>query len=261
MMEVESLEFNKSLREDAEMKAPLAVAAKKTAKRKRVESLKMEVQPATGENISTIATRSREDIEREEPFAKCIGTNFIVYARRPDISDTLIIRDTARTGTFTAFGVKGLATIKSMFQVVIKLVEDNQHLLDGARFDLDKKFNFIIDAQGKDESNNELFAIANDNAVYANIYDRSENDEVLTSITTENVRISLVTNRKCPQMAFHLLHENTKKVKAGIYMQLWDVEKLLRYMQERFSIISGLAFNVYENVQSSLVNCDNDDFF
>ena len=249
----------KSLQEDMEMKEPFA--AKKVLKRKRTESSKKMHEQM---DKSTFTVRLREDIEREEPFARSIGMNFVVYARRPDVSDTLIVRDTSRKGTFTAFGIKGIETIKNVFHAATVLVTANLQLLDDARFELDKKFNTIIEAQSKmvnSNKNNELLAVANDNAVFINIYNRNENDEALTSVTIDNVKISLVTNRKHPQMAFHLLHEDTKKVKAGIYMHLWDVEKLLRYMQERFSIISGLAFNVYENVQSSLVNCDNDDFF
>ena len=60
-----------------------------------------------GNEGPTQCKRTKEEVVQQESFARSIGANTVVYSRKEDVKDTMIIRVLSAKEKFRAFGIKG----------------------------------------------------------------------------------------------------------------------------------------------------------
>ena len=97
-----------------------------------------------GSNTVNSSLRSAEDndcvqiICSEQPFSKELSASVMVYARSPDVEDTVVIRDVYST-KFKAFGLKGHDDIKTVFRAIVKTLAENKKVLNNLRYGVWRK--------------------------------------------------------------------------------------------------------------------------
>ena len=65
-----------------------------------------------GNEGPTQCKRTKEEVVQQESFARSIGANTVVYSRKEDVHDTIIIRVLSGKEKFRAFGAKGKENIQ-----------------------------------------------------------------------------------------------------------------------------------------------------
>ena len=198
-----------------------------------------------GNEGPTQCKRTKEEVVQQESFARSIGANTVVYSRKEDVHDTMIIRVLSGKEKFRAFGIKGKENIQSLFALVLLLIDQNKHYLKDARFDLKSKMQKIIDM------------VDQRGTITVNSQKSKLNSFFDKTITCGNIKLIFKCDGKHPQMALLTVDVETEKVIAGVYLFMWEVEKMLRYMMERFDLVKGYG----NNYKNTFVNCDNDNFF
>ena len=83
-------------------------------------------------------TLDKESILKNEPNAMSLAKTKVVYSRRGEEEDTLIVRDLYSGTRFHRFGVKGIAQLERIFYAIIELMyEHRTMLLKRMRYDGD----------------------------------------------------------------------------------------------------------------------------
>ena len=108
----------------------------------------MSTEVAVNESLSS----SKDEILKQEANAISLGKSKVVYSRRGEEDDTLIVRDLGERTAFDHFGVKGLADLERLFYAMLGAMNAQRTVLEErARFGDGKELRKLFDGMSDDD--------------------------------------------------------------------------------------------------------------
>lgn len=179
----------------------------------------------------------KQELINQNTHSQSLSKNVVVYARKPDDADTIVIRDLISI-KFNVFGMKGVKNIEHLFHgIVTLLLLNRENVLIGLKYGADDRLKEFLDSV-EDKQLCDVDVI---------------NDKQTVKIGND-FRIDLRIAQKHVQLGLLNLKNDGcfYRVDNGVYLFISSVEKLLRYLNERFNFDEGarkknLTINSYEH--------------
>ena len=177
-----------------------------------------------------VKTQDKKAILESEANARSLAKTKVVYSRRGDAEDTLIVRD-LYTGAshFDRFGVKGVDHLERLFHVILStLSEHRTTLLKRMRFGGDALRDLLDGLSGEDrDAMRAALKCYNDNTILPTIKIEMENLETY------------------PQLKLWQ-YADDKIVKNGIYLFVGEAVKLVQHMNTVFAFSKSDCLTLIE---------------
>ena len=179
----------------------------------------------------------KASILENESNAKSLGRTKVVYSRRGEEKDTLIVRDMYGDTCFDRFGVKGVTQLERVFYAIISVLSEHRTmLLKRMRYGGDALWNLLdgLSDNDRDEMKNALEAIA------------------------PTMKIELKKIETYPQLTLFQYNDD-KTLKNGIYLYVGEAVKLVKHMNDLFTFSKSESLSTLK--VTPIKKYENDDFF
>ena len=162
-----------------------------------------------------VKTQDKSTILESEVNARSLAKMKVVYSRRGEEEDTLIVRDMYTGARFDRFGVKGVDQLEQIFHVILGMLSEHRTtLLKRMRFGADA-LRHLLDGLS-DEDRDGMRAAHDDFNI------------------TPSMKIELKKLETCPQLEL-LQYTADKSLANGIYLYVGEAVKLVKHMNTVFA--------------------------
>lgn len=162
-------------------------------------------------------TRNKASILENEANAMSLAKTKVVYSRRGEEKDTLVVRDLFPRARFDRFGIKGIDQLKRIFYIILGTASEHRTtLLKRMRYGGDA-FRSLLDGLSNDDREGMRTAL----------------DDVDNSITP-SMKITLKNLETYPQLEL-LQYDADGTLANGIYLYVGEAVKLVKHMNSVFA--------------------------